>query len=144
MRTVVRPPKGEAALPRRWTILRTEEQHNKVVNEWPDAADYVRTCIDTRYSGSVEEMSQRRDFIRKKVAELNLEAQELDNVIRTMEQDERIADFESIREVYERTGVYEREPEKQIGWLCATWDMTKQQAREFLAWVNADRSGVED
>jgi len=89
-------------------------------------------------------MAQRRDFIRKKVGELNLEAQELDNVIRTMEQAEDVAEFDVVREAYEAGRYYDRDMDQQIGWLTGKWLMTKQQAQEFLSWVNADRSGEED
>jgi len=122
----------------------TEEQYDKY-HGWPGSneehADYLRQCIESRFAGDVEELRRRRDLLRSKAAEFNTEAAELDQMIVAEEEREDSISFSNAREQYLLLKIFEREHEHQINWLVSAYRWSRVRCNEFLAWVNADRTG---
>ena len=120
----------------------TEEEH-AVYKAMGDGNQYLRVCVLTRNTGTGEEMRRRANNLKRKAQELMLEAKELEKAAEAEDMTAE-SDFPTAKQQYDKWRIYEREHEHQLNWVRDNFGWSGEIAREFLAWVNADRSGVED
>jgi hypothetical protein len=130
---LTRPLKGKEPLSETKPLSLTAKQA-RLWEEWGDTSDFLRRCIDTRYTGSAEERRLRANDLRLKAQELMREAQELDEQV---EADEVMKEdnWDEIKREFEALGRHHHDRDMNQSWLMSKYNWTNDQADRFMAWL---------
>jgi len=107
-------------------------------SEWPDMHDYLRLCIENRYTGEESQLRDRANHLRQQAQQLQMEAQELDRIAEGMT-DASDARWQVMLEEFKQYNIHTRPREEKVKWLTGRYSVDVQEANEFLAFVGDAR-----
>ena len=110
-----RPSKFKKKMKKSVGIVVTDEQHAKW-KAMPDGADYLRSCIDLRFSGNAEELRRESRLMREDGLELIAKADAIDKEISKAESSDD-AVINKLHNEALRFKVFNRPRASMRGWL---------------------------